>query len=231
MIRSRIRGERATATATAAIAIATATATATAAAAAAAIYYYWDDPIGQAPRVSTSSNLHLYRSSPLANLPVLGDAVLTLVNLHRIHDLVTDIVNPIVDAHAAVSLNKSEHNDNNDNDDGQRDQGVVKETGVLANGKPGAAVLKLPFQPPWILIGDPESVEHVLKVAFTTYDKGPYFYSRTRDVLGHGIFAVDGEEWRHQRKTAANIFNIRVINTSFFLSPLPLPLPFLSTCY
>ncbi|KAJ1551498.1 hypothetical protein HK405_014392, partial [Cladochytrium tenue] len=29
------------------------------------------------------------------------------------------------------------------------------------------------------------------------------------DILGHGIFSVDGDEWRAQRKTAAQIFNVR----------------------
>ncbi|KAJ1563671.1 hypothetical protein HK405_001193, partial [Cladochytrium tenue] len=79
-----------------------------------------------------------------------------------------------------------------------------RETGV-----PIVASLNLPFTPPMIGTADPKIVEHVLKTHFHVYDKGPFFFSRTFDVLGHGIFAVDGEEWRLQRKTAALIFNVR----------------------
>ncbi|KAJ3404555.1 hypothetical protein HDV05_007093 [Chytridiales sp. JEL 0842] len=67
----------------------------------------------------------------------------------------------------------------------------------------------IPFNPPFIFFGDPKIVEHVLKTNFTTYDKGPFFRERCHDVLGHGIFNVDGESWRSQRKTAANIFNVK----------------------
>ncbi|KAI9330492.1 cytochrome P450 [Zopfochytrium polystomum] len=69
--------------------------------------------------------------------------------------------------------------------------------------------MKLPFSPAVISNVDPAVVEHVLKTKFPIYNKGHHFFSRTSDVLGHGIFAVDGEEWKFQRKTAANIFNIK----------------------
>ncbi len=66
------------------------------------------------------------------------------------------------------------------------------------------------FQSPIILFNDPKIVEHVLKTNFSVYDKGPHFISRCHDVLGQGIFNVDGESWRSQRKTAANIFSVKV---------------------
>lgn len=56
-----------------------------------------------------------------------------------------------------------------------------------------------------VIIARPEYVEHVQKNV-NNYPKGPKFYSNVHDVLGDGIFAVDGESWRSQRKLAANLF-------------------------
>ncbi|KAI9032471.1 cytochrome P450 [Hyaloraphidium curvatum] len=39
--------------------------------------------------------------------------------------------------------------------------------------------------------------------------KGPGVQATTREFLGHGIFASDGDQWKGQRKTASNIFNAR----------------------
>ncbi|KAI8833183.1 cytochrome P450 [Chytridium lagenaria] len=44
---------------------------------------------------------------------------------------------------------------------------------------------------------------------FHIYDKGEHFISRCHDVLGNGIFCVDGARWKSQRKLAANIFNVK----------------------
>jgi cytochrome P450 len=32
-----------------------------------------------------------------------------------------------------------------------------------------------------------------------------------RDLFGHGIFATDGEKWRHQRKLASHEFSTKVL--------------------
>ncbi|KAJ3415379.1 hypothetical protein HDV05_005116 [Chytridiales sp. JEL 0842] len=70
-------------------------------------------------------------------------------------------------------------------------------------------VRNLPFHAPIIFFNDPVILEHVLKTNFTSYEKGQYFSSRGMDILGHGIFNVDNELWRSQRKIAANIFNVK----------------------
>ncbi|KAJ3292531.1 Protein kinase alk2 [Rhizoclosmatium sp. JEL0117] len=70
-------------------------------------------------------------------------------------------------------------------------------------------MLKLFFSPVTIVTNDPSNVECVLKNKFTVFDKGPRFQSVFRDLLGHGIFNADGEEWKSQRKLAANIFNVK----------------------
>ncbi|KAJ1556091.1 hypothetical protein HK405_007319 [Cladochytrium tenue] len=77
------------------------------------------------------------------------------------------------------------------------------------SGRPVHGGLSVPFQPASLIISDPKLIEHVLKTHFHIYEKGPYFRSRAFDLLGHGIFASDGESWRLQRKTSALIFNVR----------------------
>jgi cytochrome P450 len=46
----------------------------------------------------------------------------------------------------------------------------------------------------------------VLKTNFDNYEKGPEFFDRFYDVLGHGIFNADGAKWKAQRQTAAPLF-------------------------
>ncbi|KAI8912867.1 cytochrome P450 [Gorgonomyces haynaldii] len=70
-------------------------------------------------------------------------------------------------------------------------------------------LFQLPLTEPWLVTADPKNVEHILKTQFDNYYKGPQFQDKMHDLLGHGIFGVDGEEWRSIRKTASNIFNIK----------------------
>ncbi|KAK9910699.1 hypothetical protein M0R45_034650 [Rubus argutus] len=58
---------------------------------------------------------------------------------------------------------------------------------------------------------DPRNIEHVLKTKFSDYTKGEYNQTIVRDVFGHGIFAVDGDKWRQQRKLASFEFSTRVL--------------------
>ncbi|KAH7692451.1 Abieta-7,13-dien-18-ol hydroxylase protein [Dioscorea alata] len=58
---------------------------------------------------------------------------------------------------------------------------------------------------------DPTIVEHVLKTRFSSYSKGQYNYEIVSDLFGDGIFAVDGEKWRHQRKLASFEFSTKVL--------------------
>lgn len=41
--------------------------------------------------------------------------------------------------------------------------------------------------------------------------QGDYNYANLSDLLGDGIFAVDGEKWRHQRKVSSYEFSTRVL--------------------
>ncbi|KAI4380597.1 hypothetical protein MLD38_006770 [Melastoma candidum] len=58
---------------------------------------------------------------------------------------------------------------------------------------------------------NPLNVEHVLKTNFDGYTKGEYNIDNVVDLLGEGIFAVDGEKWKHQRKLASYEFSTRVL--------------------
>ncbi|KAI3923164.1 hypothetical protein MKW92_039576 [Papaver armeniacum] len=51
-----------------------------------------------------------------------------------------------------------------------------------------------------VYTSDPANVEYILKTNFQNYGKGSYNYNNLKDLLGDGIFAVDGDKWRHQRK-------------------------------
>merc|ERR1711966_244125 len=55
---------------------------------------------------------------------------------------------------------------------------------------------------------NPENVEHILKTHFENYPKGPVFFENMYDLLGEGIFNVDGSKWSTQRKTASHEFSV-----------------------
>ncbi|XP_021764277.1 cytochrome P450 94A1-like [Chenopodium quinoa] len=60
-----------------------------------------------------------------------------------------------------------------------------------------------------ILTGNPATVEHMLKNQFSIYQKGPFQKAILKDLLGDGIFNVDGEMWKFQRQVASYEFNTR----------------------
>ncbi|CAL4896889.1 unnamed protein product [Urochloa decumbens] len=50
---------------------------------------------------------------------------------------------------------------------------------------------------------NPSNVEYMLKTNFDNFPKGKTFSAVLGDLLGGGIFNVDGDAWRHQRKMAS----------------------------
>ncbi|KAL6126021.1 hypothetical protein ACLB2K_074072 [Fragaria x ananassa] len=62
-----------------------------------------------------------------------------------------------------------------------------------------------------IYTSDPANVEYILKSNFDNYGKGWYNYNILMDLLGDGIFAVDGEKWRQQRKISSHEFSTRML--------------------
>ncbi|KDP27731.1 hypothetical protein JCGZ_19708 [Jatropha curcas] len=62
-----------------------------------------------------------------------------------------------------------------------------------------------------VYTSDPLNVEYILKTNFPNYGKGEYNYNNLRDLLGDGIFTVDGEKWRQQRKVSSYEFSTKVL--------------------
>lgn len=53
------------------------------------------------------------------------------------------------------------------------------------------------------ITSNPLNVEHILKTRFDNYPKGKPFSTILGDLLGRGIFNVDGDSWKFQRKMAS----------------------------
>jgi len=60
--------------------------------------------------------------------------------------------------------------------------------------------------PWWIMTTNPKNVEYMLSGNFKNYPKGSFMTDKLGDLLGHGIFNADGQNWLHQRKTASQMF-------------------------
>ncbi|CAA0809517.1 cytochrome P450- family 704- subfamily A-polypeptide 2 [Striga hermonthica] len=60
-----------------------------------------------------------------------------------------------------------------------------------------------------IYTSDPANVEYFLKTNFANYGKGSFHHDVLEGLLGDGIFTVDGEKWRQQRKMSSYEFSTR----------------------
>lgn len=60
-----------------------------------------------------------------------------------------------------------------------------------------------------IVTANPENVEYILKTNFPNFPKGKPLAEILGDLLGHGIFNVDGELWATQRKLASHEFTTK----------------------
>ncbi|KAM0854752.1 hypothetical protein ACQ4PT_050241 [Festuca glaucescens] len=62
-----------------------------------------------------------------------------------------------------------------------------------------------------VVTANPVNVEHILKGNFGNYPKGKPFTDVLGDLLGKGIFNVDGEMWYAQRKLVSHEFSARTL--------------------
>ncbi|XP_071719840.1 cytochrome P450 94A1-like [Rutidosis leptorrhynchoides] len=62
-----------------------------------------------------------------------------------------------------------------------------------------------------VITGNPEVVKHILKTQFSLYEKGDNFRTPLSDLLGNGIFNVDGDEWKFQRQVSSHEFNTKTL--------------------
>ncbi|KAF8009301.1 hypothetical protein BT93_J0335 [Corymbia citriodora subsp. variegata] len=54
-----------------------------------------------------------------------------------------------------------------------------------------------------VVTANPDNVKHMLRTRFDNYPKGKPFSAILGDLLGRGIFNVDGDSWKFQRKMAS----------------------------
>jgi cytochrome P450 len=62
---------------------------------------------------------------------------------------------------------------------------------------------------------DPNHIKYILNTNFNNFEKGPIMRNTFNPFLGNGIFAVDGLEWKYQRKSAQPFFKIKEIKNMF----------------
>ncbi|KAF8094965.1 hypothetical protein N665_0348s0048 [Sinapis alba] len=67
-----------------------------------------------------------------------------------------------------------------------------------------------------IVTANPENVEYILKTNFFNFPKGKPFTDLLGDLLGQGIFNVDGHSWSSQRKLASHEFSTRSLRSFAF---------------
>lgn len=62
-----------------------------------------------------------------------------------------------------------------------------------------------------IVTANPSNVEHIIKTNFYNYPKGKAFTEILGDLLGQGIFNIDGALWHVQRKLISHEFTARAM--------------------
>src|ERR1700761_475435 len=55
------------------------------------------------------------------------------------------------------------------------------------------------------LVTDLDGIKHVLQDNHTNYIKGPW-YCVLRPLMGDGLFSIDGDDWKRQRRLVAPAF-------------------------
>ncbi|KAK1945923.1 Cytochrome P450 86B1 [Phytophthora citrophthora] len=96
-----------------------------------------------------------------------------------------------------------------------RDGDIHDRTAEVCNQFDGEPILFRSIgMPDQLVVASPEAFEEVLKIQFSNFPKGSYMCGNLEDLLGKGIFAADGGQWVHQRKTASNLFTMRSLRDS-----------------
>ncbi|KAL2942300.1 Cytochrome P450 94A2 [Bienertia sinuspersici] len=80
---------------------------------------------------------------------------------------------------------------------------------LMASSPSLTYVIHRPFGGKSIVTANPANLEHILKTNFPIYQKGHYQNDILRELLGGGIFNVDGEKWKFQRQVASHEFNTK----------------------
>jgi cytochrome P450 len=72
-------------------------------------------------------------------------------------------------------------------------------------------LLTLPFTPSMVVLSNPADVQAILTTQFDQFVKGPFINDVLRDFVGEGLLSSDGDQWYHQRKTAAKFFSAKTL--------------------
>ncbi|KAG6620743.1 Cytochrome P450 [Phytophthora cinnamomi] len=64
-------------------------------------------------------------------------------------------------------------------------------------------------QRPKVVLTSPAAYEDVFKTQFDVFVRGPG--ETVLEVLGEGIFNVDGDKWRHQRRVTSHLFSMHML--------------------
>ncbi|KAF0406854.1 cytochrome P450 [Gigaspora margarita] len=67
----------------------------------------------------------------------------------------------------------------------------------------------LPVKGRFIMINDPQLLDHMLKTNFESFEKGDILHELMYDLFGDGIFGVDRDLWKFQRRTISRLFQER----------------------
>ncbi|KAL1810419.1 hypothetical protein ACET3Z_027409 [Daucus carota] len=84
-------------------------------------------------------------------------------------------------------------------------------TELLAESSSGTIVVRRLGAQRTIVTANEKNVEYILKTKFSNFPKGKAFTEFLGDFLGYGIFNVDGEMWKSQRKLACHEFSTRCL--------------------
>jgi cytochrome P450 len=71
--------------------------------------------------------------------------------------------------------------------------------------------INVPGAPKTIMLSDPATIEDVMVTQSDVFVRGVQIRDIMHDLVGDGIANADGEQWFHQRKTAAKFFSARTL--------------------
>ncbi|MED6192604.1 hypothetical protein PIB30_011674 [Stylosanthes scabra] len=80
---------------------------------------------------------------------------------------------------------------------------------ILLSSPTATFTLQLPLGRKTILTANPANVQHILNTHFHVYQKGPTHFDTLYDLLGAGIFNIDGHKWKFQRQIAIHEFTTK----------------------
>ncbi|KAJ0509804.1 putative cytochrome P450 [Helianthus annuus] len=80
---------------------------------------------------------------------------------------------------------------------------------VVNNSPTLTIIITRPFSQNRVMTANPAVVHHILQTNFSTYPKGEMIRTTLSDLLGEGIFNVDGDSWKFQRQISSHEFSTK----------------------